>query len=164
MMRKIIPMSHQVCPVAIMIICKDIQLSSGICCEWVFNDAAKRIIKWALVVCTKYFPKIDRYGQHKIQRSSVHMSKKQTIPQIWKYWITSTMSWDSWYCKSNCNVENPRKNSGAGPQKFRGLAFRCFEKLSHFLIIGTELFDLQDSWNLTRILVSYNLIFRVALI
>ena len=58
----------------------------------------------ALEVCTNRFPKISRYSQHKIQRCSVHMNKKETFPQIWKYWITSTMSW---HWKANCNVKNP---------------------------------------------------------
>ena len=77
------------------------------CCESVFNDAEMRMIKWALEVCTKRFPKIGRHGHHKIQCCSVHfnhLNKKQTIPQILKYWITSTMSW---HWKANCNVENP---------------------------------------------------------
>ena len=36
-------------------------------------------------MCTKQFPKIGRYGKHKIQRCIVHMIKKQTISKIWKY-------------------------------------------------------------------------------
>ena len=58
----------------------------------------------ALKMCTKLFPKIGRYGQHNIQRCIVHTNKKQTIPKIWKYWITSTMSW---HWNANCNIENP---------------------------------------------------------
>ena len=78
------------------------------CWERVFNDAAMRMIKswWALEVCTKRLPKIGRYWQHKFSAAvfTVQMNKKQTIPQIWKYWITSTMSWHG---KATCNVENP---------------------------------------------------------
>ena len=57
----------------------------------------------ALKMCTTRFPKIGRYRQHKIQRCSVHMNRKQKIPQIWKFWITWAMSW---HWKANCNVEN----------------------------------------------------------
>ena len=32
------------------------------------------------------------------------MNTKQTIPKIWKCWITSTMSW---HWDANCNIENP---------------------------------------------------------
>ena len=58
----------------------------------------------ALKMCTTRFPKIGRYGQHKIQRCVVHVNKKQTIPKIWNYWITSTMSW---HWNANFNIENP---------------------------------------------------------
>ena len=68
--------------------------------EW-----SKFIIKWSLEVCTIQFPKIGRYRHHNIQRCSIHLNKKQTIPQIWKYWITSTMSW---HWKLKWNVEIPR--------------------------------------------------------
>ena len=60
----------------------------------VINDTAKefstklqreRSDQIALKMCTKWFPKIGRYGQHKIQRCIVHMIKKQTISKIWKY-------------------------------------------------------------------------------
>ena len=109
-------------------------------CERAFNDAAMRMIKSALVLGTKRFPKIGRLGQHKIQRCSVHMNKKQkqTIPQIWKYWITSTMSW---HLKANCNVKNPSvcfllahqfKFVSFPPEKFEGrvnpqIQARCAE-------------------------------------
>ena len=70
-----------------------------------FNDAAKTMIKLnSTEDCTKQFPKIGRYRKHKIQRCIVCMSKKQTIPQMWQYWITSTMSW---HWNANCNIENP---------------------------------------------------------
>ena len=76
----------------------------------VINDVAKRfsmilwrMMKWALEVCTYRFPKIGRYRQHKIQLWSVHMNNKQTVLQIWKYWITSTMSWH-WTLQQKCNV------------------------------------------------------------
>ena len=88
---------------------KDIKLSSAML-QRNFYDAAKKMIKWSLKVCTKRFPKIGRHGQHRIQRCSVYMNKKQTILQIWKFWITSTMSW---HWKLTCNFEVARKISGA---------------------------------------------------
>ena len=57
----------------------------------------KRMIRSiTLKMCTKRFPKI--------QLCIVHMNTKQTNPKIWKYWITSTLSW---HWNSNCNIENP---------------------------------------------------------
>ena len=79
----------------------------------VICDTAKEFItklqrEWSdqivLKICTKRFPKVGRYGQHKIQRCIVHMNKKQTIPKIWKYWIILTISW---YWKAKCKIENP---------------------------------------------------------
>ena len=85
------------------------------CCERVFNDAAKRMIKWALqdqwrcahlhsAPLHKTIPENWQILRDKLQHCSVHMDKKQRITQIWKYLITSTMSW---HWKVNCNFENP---------------------------------------------------------
>ena len=68
----------------------------------------------ALKMCTKRFPKIGIYGQYKIQRCIVNVNKKQTIPKIQNYWITSTMEWhwktnlESWtkiLCINSANYE-----------------------------------------------------------
>ena len=73
----------------------------------------------ALEVCTNRFPKIGRYWQHKMQRCIVHMTKKQTTPQIWnldwKYRIISTMaghwktkleSWTKILCINSASFES----------------------------------------------------------
>ena len=75
----------------------------------VINDAAKRMIKWALNVCTKRFPNLAD-TQHKVHRCSVHMNKKQTTPNLEvcdnsKYVMAIKVEWKCW------------KSSG----KFRGL-------------------------------------------
>ena len=54
--------SHVITYSCYLIICKHQDRWSSChqpCCEWVFNDAAKRMIKWALEMCTKWSRKLE---------------------------------------------------------------------------------------------------------
>ena len=91
-MRTIIPLSHQVRPFAIMIICKDIELSPTMlrktlqrCCKE--NDH----MTWSTGGVHKTVP----------ENWQILTTQIQTCPQIWKYWVALTMSW---HRKSNCHM------------------------------------------------------------
>ena len=128
-MKIIIPMSHQVCPVAFMIICKDIKLSSTMlrkhfqrCCE--VND------QMSTGGVHKTVPEKWQIQTRTTQNAALQCSYEQETDNSSNlYWITSTMSVidDLNYVMAledsrsqNAMLKILAKIPGQGSGKFRG--------------------------------------------